>query len=94
MQPAFNRRNIAGYVEIMCAVANRTISQWRKDQTIELAAELQQMSSDTIANTLFPDPSTRPLVEELQLSLHVVLQGLILRTITPRALWEYLALHD
>jgi cytochrome P450 len=88
MQPAFNRRRIAGYVSTMIEQADALARSWTEGQTVPVAAEFHRLSSNIIARTLFPDASSWPVVDELQRSLSIVLRGVILRTIIPYRVWE------
>ncbi|MBU3065362.1 cytochrome P450 [Nocardia sp. NEAU-G5] len=90
MQPAFNRKHIAHYIESMNHLAASLSARWRDGETITLTDDLHRLSSDVIATTMFPDMSSRSIVEELQRSLAIVLRGVIIRTLVPYQFWEFL----
>ncbi|WP_158607803.1 cytochrome P450 [Nocardia panacis] len=90
MQPAFNRRHISNYIEPMNRLAESLSAGWRDGATITLTDDLHRLSSNVIATTMFPEMSSRPIVEELQRSLAIVLRGVIIRTLVPYRFWEFL----
>lgn len=53
MQPAFHRRQVAGYAEIMGDLTGTHIQNWRNEQTLDLHQEMMQLTMRIAAQTLF-----------------------------------------
>lgn len=53
MQPAFHRQQVQGYCADMVALTERTLDHWRPQSTIDLLAEMQQLTQRIAVKTLF-----------------------------------------
>ena len=52
-QPAFHRKRIAAYGEVMAAFAERSLEGWRDGQTIDVHAEMMRLTLEIVAKCLF-----------------------------------------
>src|SRR6266542_6800004 len=52
-QPAFHRQRLAGYGATMVACAERLLDGWRDGETRDLQAEMNRLTLDITAQTLF-----------------------------------------
>jgi cytochrome P450 len=53
MQPAFHRQQVQGYAAAMAALTQRMLDQWQPGATIDLPAEMQQLTQRIAITTLF-----------------------------------------
>ena len=53
MQPAFHRQRVAGYGDVMTALAERYVSNWKAGETIDVHAEMMALTQAIVAKTLF-----------------------------------------
>jgi cytochrome P450 len=52
-QPAFHRRRVAAYGEVMAAFAERSLEAWRDGQTIDVHEEMMHLTLEIVAKCLF-----------------------------------------
>jgi cytochrome P450 len=52
-QPAFHRKRIAAYGEVMAAFAERSLRGWRVGQTIDVHEEMMRLTLEIVAKCLF-----------------------------------------
>src|SRR5215210_5922718 len=52
-QPAFHRRRIAAYGEVIAAFAERSLEAWRDGQTIDVHEEMMHLTLEIVAKCLF-----------------------------------------
>ena len=52
-QPAFHRRRVAAYGEVMAAFAERSLEAWRDGQTIDVHDEMMHLTLEIVAKCLF-----------------------------------------
>ena len=52
-QPAFHRKRIAAYGEVMSAFAERSLESWRDGQTIDVHEEMMRLTLEIVAKCLF-----------------------------------------
>ncbi len=52
-QPAFHRKRIAAYGEVMAAFAQRSLEGWRDGQTIDVHEEMMRLTLEIVAKCLF-----------------------------------------
>jgi cytochrome P450 len=52
-QPAFHRKRIAAYGEVMAAFARRSLEGWRDGQTIDVHEEMMRLTLEIVAKCLF-----------------------------------------
>jgi cytochrome P450 len=53
MQPAFHRQQVHDYAAVMAALTQRMLDQWQPGATIDLLAEMQQLTQRIAISTLF-----------------------------------------
>src|ERR687893_2546146 len=59
-QPAFHRKRVAAYGEVMAAFAERSLEAWRDGQTIDVHEEMMHLTLEIVAKCLFDaDVGTR-----------------------------------
>src|SRR5215213_10896869 len=52
-QPAFHRKRVAAYGEVMVAFAGRSLESWRDGQTIDVHEEMMHLTLEIVAKCLF-----------------------------------------
>jgi cytochrome P450 len=52
-QPAFHRKRVAAYGEVMVAFAERSLEAWRDGQTIDVHEEMMHLTLEIVAKCLF-----------------------------------------
>jgi cytochrome P450 len=52
-QPAFHRRRIVAYGEVMASYTERRLEGWRDEQTIDVHQEMMRLTLEIVAKTLF-----------------------------------------
>jgi len=52
-QPAFHRKRVAAYGEVMAAFAERSLEGWRDGQTIDVHDEMMRLTLEIVAKCLF-----------------------------------------
>jgi cytochrome P450 len=52
-QPAFHRKRVAAYGEVMVAFAERSLETWRDGQTIDVHEEMMHLTLEIVAKCLF-----------------------------------------
>jgi cytochrome P450 len=52
-QPAFHRKRVAAYGEVMAAFAERSLGAWRDGQTIDVHEEMMHLTLEIVAKCLF-----------------------------------------
>jgi cytochrome P450 len=52
-QPAFHRKRVAAYAEVMAAFAERSLEGWRDGQTIDVHEEMIRLTLEIVAKCLF-----------------------------------------
>jgi cytochrome P450 len=53
MQPAFHRQRVAGYGEVMSALAERHVSRWQPGDVVDVHAEMMAVTQAVVGKTLF-----------------------------------------
>src|SRR5919202_3818515 len=52
-QPAFHRKRVAAYAEVMAAYAERSLETWRDGETIDVHEEMMSLTLEIVAKCLF-----------------------------------------
>src|SRR5918912_1679422 len=52
-KPAFHRKRVAAYGEVMAAFAERSLGEWRDGQTIDVHEEMMRLTLEIVAKCLF-----------------------------------------
>jgi cytochrome P450 len=91
-QPAFHRRQVAGYVRDMQAAAHRRVSAWPAGQPVQLDRELSALLVTMVAKTLFSTSIDDAAIGRLHAALPAILAGVGWRTLDTTDLLEKLPL--
>ncbi|MBZ4015390.1 cytochrome P450 [Streptomyces purpurogeneiscleroticus] len=86
IQPMFGKERIAGYSEIMSRNARDLAESWRPGQQVDIYEAAATYAIDSIAMSLFTSEIGRPAVETIRTELPVLLDMLLKRAATPKAL--------
>src|ERR671916_2074964 len=52
-QPAFHRKRVAAYGEVMAAFAERMLKRWREEETRDVHQEMMRLLLEVVAKVLF-----------------------------------------
>jgi cytochrome P450 len=74
VQPAFHKRRVEGYADVMVQLTEEMLAQWRPGTEINIASAMQQLTLSIIAKTLFNVDSS-PLIAELGLAFNAVINN-------------------
>ncbi|MEU9304553.1 cytochrome P450 [Streptomyces sp. NPDC048269] len=86
IQPAFHRKHIAEYTEVMCRQAETMSASWTAGREVSMLTETRRYALSSVAEMIFSGDLSRPAVAEVHRSLPVVLEGMLLRAVMPRSL--------
>ncbi|MGW0700019.1 cytochrome P450 [Streptomyces sp. NPDC002867] len=86
MQPAFHRSQITAYADMIGRQADAMSASWTAGEEISVVAEMRRFAMSSVAEMIFSGALGQPAVAEVQRSLPTVLEGMIARTVMPRAL--------
>lgn len=83
MQPAFHRRKIAEYVDLMRLNAERAIAGWRPGQVVDLQETVDDLALRNVSEALFSAELGRLAHDEVLRWLRVVMRGAAFQTLAP-----------
>lgn len=83
MQPAFHKERVAGYVDVMRAIAGDRIAGWRDGDRIVMEQEMREIALTVAAKALFASDIGREAVEEFRTSIPIAVSGVAVRTMMP-----------
>ncbi|MCY9556116.1 cytochrome P450, partial [Paenibacillus apiarius] len=83
MQPAFHKERVAGYVDVMRAIAGERIAGWRDGDRIVMEQEMREIALTVAAKALFASDIGREAVEEFRTSIPIAVSGVAVRTMMP-----------
>ncbi|MHC6625089.1 cytochrome P450 [Streptomyces globosus] len=86
IQPAFHRNHIARYAETMSRQAEAMAASWAPGREVCILTETRRYAVSSVAEMVFSGELSRPAVDEVHRSLPVVLEGMLLRAVMPKAL--------
>ncbi|MFI2370336.1 cytochrome P450 [Streptomyces sp. NPDC018833] len=86
VQPAFHRSQIPAYADMMARRADAMSASWTAGEEISVVAEMRRFAMSSVAEMIFSGDLGQPAVAEVQRSLPTVLEGMLARTVMPRAL--------
>jgi cytochrome P450 len=72
-QPAFHRKRVAAYGEVMAAFAERSLEGWRDGQTIDVHEEMMRLTLEIVAKCLF-DADVRAEANDVGRAMRVALE--------------------
>ena len=74
VQPAFHKRRVEGYADIMVQFTEEMLGQWRPGMTLNMASAMQQLTLSIIGKTLF-NIDAPPLIAELGAAFNAVINN-------------------
>ncbi|WP_156724557.1 cytochrome P450 [Streptomyces apocyni] len=86
MQPAFHRAQLTAYAEVMAQQADAMAASWTAGQELSIVTEMRRFALGSVAKMIFSGDMGRPAVAEVHRSLPVVLEGMLVRAVMPKAL--------
>ncbi|KAB1933875.1 cytochrome P450 [Micromonospora sp. ALFpr18c] len=90
--PAFSRKRVHGYSDVMRQIAKERISSWPEDEPIELKPEFVSLATTIGTRTLFSTDLGAAAVSVIERALPVLTRGVSLRAMDPTGLVEHLPL--
>jgi cytochrome P450 len=90
LQPAFHRRRIASYVDVMRRLATAMTDSWQDGQQITADVEMMELAMAVVGKTLFSMEFESSAVDEVVRSMPIVLDGVRKRLLAPTGLLEKL----
>jgi cytochrome P450 len=72
-QPAFHRKRVAAYGEVMAAFAERSLEGWRDGETIDVHEEMMRLTLEVVAKCLF-DADVRAEANDVGRAMKVALE--------------------
>ncbi|WP_175409289.1 cytochrome P450, partial [Streptomyces sp. TRM64462] len=86
IQPAFHRDHIDVYARQMSAQADAMAGSWTAGREISVLEEMRRLALTAVADLTFSGDLAKPAVAEVHRSLPVVLEGMLMRAVMPKAL--------
>lgn len=86
MQPAFARRRIAGYVDVMNDAIEGVVDTWSDGQTVDIGAACYDITARTASRTMFATEVAGRDAISLSDDLSIYLRGLFVRMMMPTGL--------
>jgi cytochrome P450 len=72
-QPAFHRKRVAAYGEVMAAFAERSLEGWRDGETIDVHEQMMRLTLEVVAKCLF-DADVRAEANDVGRAMKVALE--------------------
>jgi cytochrome P450 len=85
MQPAFQRSRMSRYAELMCREADAMASSWSAGTEIRVDREMRRFALSAVAGMIFSGDVAQPAVREVHRSFPIILEGMLVRTVMPKA---------
>ncbi|WP_432157009.1 cytochrome P450 [Streptomyces sp. bgisy153] len=86
IQPAFHRSHIAEHAERMCRQAEELAASFTDGRQIAVDEEFRRFSLSAVADMIFSGEVGQRAVEEVHRSFPVLLEGMLARTLMPKAM--------
>jgi cytochrome P450 len=86
IQPAFHREKIALYSEIMCKQSEAIAASWRAGRQVQVNDETRHLTLSAVTQTMFSDGPGEAAIAEVHRSLPIILEGMLVRAVVPKAL--------
>ncbi|MGH3816111.1 MAG: cytochrome P450 [Pseudonocardiaceae bacterium] len=83
VQPAFQRKRIAGYVHTMAGVASDLIESWRPGEVVAVDKRMEDVALTVVGRTLFSTELGREAIAEVQRSMPILTKYLAVRAFSP-----------
>src|SRR5579863_2910041 len=74
VQPAFHKRRVESYADVMVQLTEEMLAQWQPGTEINIASAMQQLTLSIIAKTLF-NVESPPLIAELGPAFNAVINN-------------------
>ncbi len=82
VRPAFHRRRIAAYGEVMVAYTARMVDRWERGQRVDMDAEMVGLTLEIVAKTLF-DADVRQGAGAVGEAMHVLNEEMLAHVLMP-----------
>ncbi|MFI9387049.1 cytochrome P450 [Kutzneria sp. NPDC052558] len=89
MQPAFQRKMIALYSEVMRARTEEMLANWHHGQVVDMQRTVDELTLRIGVSSLFSSDLSKEAVEVVEECLPVVLQGVLGRTVLPDFVFRF-----
>ncbi|WOX26010.1 cytochrome P450 [Streptomyces solicathayae] len=86
MQPAFHRDHIADFTKAMCRNAEEMSASWTDGREVSVVTDTRRYAMQSVADMMFSGDLSQAAADEVHRSLPVVLEGMLLRAVMPKAL--------
>ncbi|MBO4206255.1 cytochrome P450 [Micromonospora echinofusca] len=86
--PAFNRKKVHVYADVMREVATARITAWPQDQPIDLKSEFVSLATTVATKSLFATELGTSAISVVERALPVLTRGVSLRAMDPTGLLE------
>ncbi|WP_236242592.1 cytochrome P450 [Streptomyces sp. CC228A] len=86
MQPAFQRSHIMEHAERMCRQADDMAASWTDGRRVAVDEELRRFTLSAVADMMFSGEVGGRAVAEVHRSFPIILEGMLVRTLMPKAL--------
>ena len=83
VQPAFHRKQIAGYVDIMARAASDLIESWRPGDVVAVDKRMENLALTIVGRALFSTELGRRVITEAQRSMPILAKYVIVRAFSP-----------
>ncbi|MCH0543090.1 cytochrome P450 [Streptomyces sp. MUM 203J] len=86
IQPGFHRSQIAGHAQRMGRNAEEMAASWSAGRLVAVDEEMRRFALSSVADMIFSGDVGRRAVEEVHRSCPVIMEGMLVRTLMPKAL--------
>ncbi|WP_369256911.1 cytochrome P450 [Streptomyces sp. R35] len=83
LQPAFSRTCLREYAALMTQQIDTLTIGWSDGRTVDVAAQMYDFASDTIARTLFTAEAARPAIDTVKECLPDIFRGIYQQAVLP-----------
>jgi cytochrome P450 len=83
VQPAFHRKQIAGYVQTMARAAADLVESWRPGEVVAVDKRMENLALTIVGRALFSTDLGRHVVAEAQRSMPILAKYVIVRAFSP-----------
>jgi cytochrome P450 len=83
VQPAFHRKQIAGYVQTMARAAADLVESWRPGDVVAVDKRMENLALTIVGRALFSTDLGRHVVAEAQRSMPILAKYVIVRAFSP-----------
>ncbi|HEX4103737.1 MAG: cytochrome P450 [Pseudonocardiaceae bacterium] len=84
IQPAFHRKRIANYVDIMARAASDLVESWRPGEVVAVDQRMENLALSIVGQTLFATELGRDAITEAQRSMPILSKYLAVRAFVPK----------